>query len=764
MGTDEALTATQGASQEPTSGEPPSTGTAEPSAETAPALYTKVGPAIDSVFERLGFKRPGRWFWILALAVLVDLLVLSWTQVRAYQSYYTFSQDFGSFNQSFYTTLYDHRLFYYTANLPSGTQGTYFAVHFAPLLFLILPFYALAPAPTTLLVIKVVVLGLAAFPVFGIAHRRLGSPQWGFAFGIAYLLSPLTMTLDWISFDMEVFLPLFVLSALYFLTAKRRLAFLLCWVLALAVIETIAPLLALCAFLALLGTTIGPRLVPDKDRREERTFWIGALFLALGWYLVAYFAVSHFSLNGGTFGSGYASHYTVLGATSFFDVIPQALLHPDLAGAALSYAGSTKVVYVLLLFGCLAFLPLFGEARYSLPVVGWLGLALFSNFPPMYSLGSQYLGYVSPFLFAGAIGGTRYLRSLITRELSSTGPYVHASSVPTKRWTLPAPEQALLPISLGIAVVVALAVANPLSGQPAAGLTSLQYGVPTPDSHALLLDRTIGLIPSNASVLTTAHVFPQVSNRLHAYVLPTTQLFAGSSTYWGYLNQFINSSSFVLLDFTLDLYVSQLILYFGNFSHFGIVVDSDGVFLLQRGWTNAPLSGFYSGSSSTYSGASLATNSRLEAQGNGTLYYHSSGTPNLNFWRGPSLNYVLPGTYDLTVNFRFVATTNAPLFSFRLLWTAVDVDAVQSMNSSVGHHFDYVFNRQPAVSVEEVNFTAAPGTLHAWTFGNASLRIPVTGLGSIGTLGVTLTGVYSIYVSDVTIIQVGAPPYLGNDV
>jgi uncharacterized membrane protein len=722
-----------------------------------PTAYSKLRRKVGRTFELLGLQQPNRWFWILAISVLVDILVFSWAQILAYGAYYTFSQDFGSFNQSFYTAAFDHRLFYYTSNIPAGTNGTFFAVHFSPLLFLLLPFYALAPVPTTLLVFKVTALGLAAFPVYGIAQHRLGSAKWGLGFGLAYLLSPLTMTLDWLSFDMEVFLPFFVLSAFYFLTVKRRVGFFAFWGLALAAIETIAPLLGLSAFLALVGTVWSP----SKDRAErksQRMLWLGACALTIAWYLVAYESVRSFNPAGGTFGQGYASHYTVLGASSFFDVIPRALLNPNLAAAALVHAGSTKLLYVLLLFGCLAFFPIFGELRYSLPVAFWLTLALLSNFPPMYSLGSQYLGYVSPFLFMGGIGGAVYLRSLFLRERA--GAPVGTPPL-ARRWTLPGRDDSILPASLGLAVVVGVLVANPLSAMPVAGLTSLQYGVASPSPHTELLDRTIALIPNQAGVLTTAHLFPQVSSRLTAYVLPTTQLFAGNNTYWGSLDEFINASNFVLLDFTLDLYPAQLILSFGDLSGFGVVVDADGVFLLERSWNQGPLPGFWEGSSMTIHGGKLTTKPSSPVSANQSLYFANPGGPGTTFWRGPSTSFVIPGTYQLNVSFQVRSNSLLPLFAFRPLWTPILVEPVQYLNSSAGHHYDYVFDRQSPTTLASTNISVPSGSQGTWITENATLTVVVTTFGTLSTIGVTLGPNFAIYLAGLSIDIIGPAPYLG---
>jgi uncharacterized membrane protein len=725
-------------------------------------IKTGIQERVGNLFQRLGFSRPGIWFWVLALGVLVEAVVLSWTQVQAYHSYYTFSQDFGSFNQSFHTALFNGRLFFYTANLPSGNGGTYFAVHFAPLLFVLLPFYALAPAPTTLLVIKEVALALGAFPVYGIAQRRLRSARWGFAFGLAYLLSPIVLTLDWTSFDMEVFLPFLVLSAFYFATVRRPIPFFVFWGLALATIETIAPLLGLCALMGLIGAIWGPGLRGTAQRRLSQDMWAGALLLTIAWYALAYLVVRSFNPAGGTFGTGYASHYTVLQATSFFDVLPQAFLHPDLAGAALGFGGPTKLVYVAILFGCLAFLTIFGELRYLLPIVLWLGLSLLSNFPPEYSLGSQYLGYVCPFLFAGAIGGAVYLRGILEPRATATASATRRPTPVRRPWTLPDPDRAMLPAALAISVLVALAIGNPLTGVPAAGLTSLQYGIASPDPHTELLDRTIALIPNGAGVMTTAHLFPQVSNRLNAYVLPTTQIFSGSNTYWGMLDQFVNNSSYVLLDFVLDPYPSEVILYYGDFAAFGVLVGADGVLLLERGWTGGPLPGYGTPTSTTYPASGLSANKLNEVPSNQTIFFRSFGASGTRIWQGPYPGILAPGVYDVNVTLRFHASSIGPLFTFRLQWTPYEIDAIQDQNTSAGHHYNYVFVHLPTVTVNLTTISSNTTSTSSWVTEVASLQYPLTTLGTLATLAATNgTTKFQSYVLDLTMTDVSPPPFLG---
>jgi uncharacterized membrane protein len=739
-----------GASTAPPKPNPP-TGAEEPRAVPPPR-----SSALRTIFEALGFERPSRWLIFLILAVVVDAVVIAWLQVQAYNAFYTFSQDFGSFNQSFYTAAFHQQLFYYTSNLAAGTGGTYFSVHFAPFLFLLLPFYALFAAPTTLLIFKAVALALGAFPVYGLAHRRLGSPVWGFGLGVVYLLSPLTMDLAWTTFDMEVFLPVLVLSSIYFLTRRSYVPFLVFWLLSLSVIETIAPLLVIFVIICVLGAFLGPRVLSGAALFRERAVLLTALAVSIGWIALAYVVTTSLDPVGATFGVGYATRYTTLGATSFAGVVPQALLHPNLAAAALQFQGSNKLAYVLLLFGCVAFLPFFGELRYLAPVGGWLVLSLLSNVNSLYAFGSSYLGYVNPFLFAGAIGGLVYLRPLIARAFASDAA-ASGRGPGSERYRAAGyvASRSALPVVLGIAVIVSVGVGNPLLSSPAASLGSIHFGYPQETAHTEFLQRVIGLIPNNASVLTTAHLFPQVSGRANAYVLPSAELFAGSNTYWGYLNLFINESSFVLLDFTLDGYVSQLMEYFGNYSAFGVLVAAQGVVLLERGWSGGPLASFWTGNQVTLNatGASVAVNPATEQRlPSTTLFFSNHGKVNAPIWSGPGISRIAPGEYQVTLSYQLSGSSSGDVVKFVVSGLPFTVVPTTYLNTSSGHHYNYNFERATtAVVLAQTQLaTGSPSAVQT-----ASLVVNISSLESFTTLGSALGGTFALQLYSVTITAVG---------
>jgi uncharacterized membrane protein len=762
----------------PTSSPPPGvTGVREvtpdspPPEGLVPHAHVGLRGRIDRVFTWCGFEPPGRWLAVLGLFVLLDIVVLSWVQVIAYNSYFTFSQDFGSFTQIFYTTTHDHVLLWYTSNIPSGSNGTFMAVHFAPLIFLLLPFYALAPSPATLLVMKIVVLALGAFPAYGIAHRRLGSPRWGLLLGTAYLVSPITMTLNWIDFDLEVFLPFFVLCAIYLLIRRRYFAFLIAWLFALATIESSVPFLLAFAVLALLGSFWGPRPVVREDRVRERIALSSAVFLAVIWLGLSYITIHSYSSLGGTFGSSYASHYTVLQAQSFLQVLPQAVLHPGPAGAALQYHGGDKIVYLLMLFGCFAFLPLFGEIRYLAPPFAWIGLALLSNTDQMYSFGSQYLGYVSPFLFAGAVGGLVYLRPWVAKHLVSPGgaPVAPSLSVsPHKpRWRLPRTEDALLPGVVVLAVVVTVGIGNPFLTHPVGAFTVIQYGLPSPTAHTALLNRIMALIPPTAAVLTTDHLFPQLSDRVDAYVLPSGETFAPTTSYTNALNLFINESNYVLLDFTLDPNPSQLMQALGNFTGFGVEAAGGGIYLLERGWNGPPLAGFGGPATVTYTSAEWAdTKSKgvVINSANQTFDYPSPASvpvrTNVTLWSGPVLGKILPGEYELNVTYVLGGARQTPLFAVRAIESVTIVTPITTESTPAGQHYKYNYTQGPSLVVTSTNVTGTGANPRTQTAGTVTLNFEVSQLATIRSIGITTGVPFWILVTGFSMTWLGPPTTL----
>lgn len=115
-------------------------------------------------------QRPQRgWKWaVLGLAAAFFLFVSAWTVGRVL-AFATPSYDFGIFAQMFHSMK--------TTGLPVTTLErdgllSHFYVHMSPIYYLMLPFYALFPTPSTLQVLQALVLASAVIPMWKLGERH----------------------------------------------------------------------------------------------------------------------------------------------------------------------------------------------------------------------------------------------------------------------------------------------------------------------------------------------------------------------------------------------------------------------------------------------------------------------------------------------------------------------------------------------------------------------------------------------------------------
>jgi uncharacterized membrane protein len=319
--------------------------------------------------------------------------------------------DLGAYSQAFYTTVHDDRFFYYTMDLPNNPSGSMFGAHFAPLLILLLPFVALAPAPPTLLFIQSMAVGSGGYAVFVLFRRHLLSERLSATFALAYLLDPLVIGVNWFDFHPEAFLVPFVLFACYFWEEQRWIGFVVFIGLTLSTLEVAGVLVAILGVFWALDIWVRYHNIRTMINRLDFRASICIAAVGLSWFWAGIRTVlllnpTNALLSGGT------DFWTVLGARSILEVPMRALTSPQSYLLALSVDWPYKVGFLFLLLGPVAFLPLFRPLSLGL-LVPWLGVALASNNPSFYTLGNQYPSLVLPFVFYGAAMG---LESLARRQ------------------------------------------------------------------------------------------------------------------------------------------------------------------------------------------------------------------------------------------------------------------------------------------------------------------------------------------------------------
>jgi len=100
-------------------------------------------------------------FLITVALTIAYVILLTFYSILKHYSFKTYAHDLGIYSQALNTFLKGD-FFYETPDLIHNPSGSFFGVHFSPILFMIVPLYAIYPHPETLFFIQSLFLGLAA--------------------------------------------------------------------------------------------------------------------------------------------------------------------------------------------------------------------------------------------------------------------------------------------------------------------------------------------------------------------------------------------------------------------------------------------------------------------------------------------------------------------------------------------------------------------------------------------------------------------------
>ncbi|MCK4439970.1 DUF2079 domain-containing protein, partial [Candidatus Bathyarchaeota archaeon] len=297
--------------------------------------------------------------FFVGIAIGVYTITLSYLTIMKHYAFRTYAWDLGIFTQSLWTTLNGQGFFYHTPELFLNPSGSFFGIHFSPILFLVLPFYQIMPTPETLLALQSFILALAALPIYKLAKENAGGRIVGLTFALAYLMFPAVHFVNWYDFHVQVFLPLFFACIVYYITKENWPKYFLFVFLALMCEEHVALIIffvGICIawrYRARIFSTI------RREKTAERKLLIPFITMIIGivWY---WFTIwqrnTFFPINpeamGEFLGSG---NFSILGARNPLEIPLLIVLRPWNAVQALAYDGHIKLLYVGLLFGPLAF-------------------------------------------------------------------------------------------------------------------------------------------------------------------------------------------------------------------------------------------------------------------------------------------------------------------------------------------------------------------------------------------------------------------------
>jgi uncharacterized membrane protein len=262
------------------------------------------------------------------------------------------------------------------------------------------------------------------------------------------------------------------------------------------------------------------------------------------------------------------NNWSVLGVKDDPVKIPlYALLNPWKSLEALTYDAYLKLLYVMLLFGPLLFLPF--KSSLSVIMLVWLGPALLSNYRPYYGIFTQYPAYLIPFIFPAAIEGIK--KKIQNSQTKNLKEYMKNILI------------------LGFISCFFLSPISPLiitlSDFPFAELS-----VPNITRHEELLQEMIDLVPLNSSILTQNNIFPHFSSRANAYVYPIAPVLQQAPQEIDfYIDGLFEKSEYVLADVVSDSYTANLIISRINETKYGLYAFADGIYLYKLGYEGHPI-------------------------------------------------------------------------------------------------------------------------------------------------------------------------------
>lgn len=581
---------------------------------------------------------------LVCIAVISYILIFSWFTVLKYNLFQSLAWDLGIYNQAMWTTTFQGKLFYYTCELHYVASGSFFGIHFTPILFLLLPFYSVIPRPETLLVSQSLILGLGAIPLYLLGRSKL-SRSFGIVFAFSYLLYPALQGVNSYDFHVQAFFPVLMLSCLYFLEKQSWLQYFLFMLLSLMVLEQAAYIIIFLGIYLLWKYRNSVFKLLRHFR--ERNYWailipLITILAGLLWLLFAQSVIR--SLNPSPPPELKAgANFAVLGVDDPGNIPFFVLKNPIATFTALSFDFYQKFAFLMLIFGPVLLLPILSPLT-LIPTIPWLGIALISNYSPYYSLGFQYPGLIVPFVFVSALFG---LKRLLDQDLMY--------SKIAKR----------LEILLLVSAVLFSFATSPLSPLIQGGYPSPAYMKPVMTNHVNELNEIIGLIPQNESILTQDNIFPHVSSRGNAYVIMPQ--IRGETPSWRKEVEIAMSqnTTYVLADLELDPFIGKwLVENISVRNEYGLYASAYGIYLFKRFYVGDPV--FAKPIRVRYDCIRLICNSEVLDDPNSVskrVLFHNITSASLDFfWYGP-YDFLPPGNYSASFMLRTSSTLDSHTIS-----------------------------------------------------------------------------------------------------
>ncbi len=351
--------------------------------------------------------------------VVAYAVIAAWFCILRAQELFARSADLGAFMQAFWS--YNHGAgFFESLNYGDNQITSLFALHPAPLLYVLALFYRFFPSASALLMLQAAAVGAAAIPLFYLTRDLTDSNPRALAAAGLYLVWVPVLSGNMFDFHLEAFLPLGTFTLVLLMARRQYLLAILPAIFTICTVELgpiIAGLIGVFFLLPPLRATLESarlRWRAGGSGRKGRDFlraawkWLGAevrkarviasVVLIVG-SVVSYFILRILETQAGL---GPSTTAKVTSGPLWYYPIHTILVH--LTITSLVADPFVRVEYWALLFALVAFLPFFAPRTFIISGP-WIFYTLTATINSFTLLGVQYGIVSASMIFIGVAYG-----------------------------------------------------------------------------------------------------------------------------------------------------------------------------------------------------------------------------------------------------------------------------------------------------------------------------------------------------------------------
>ena len=237
--------------------------------------------------------KEGQKLLLITVVFTGILIVYSFSRIIVLNHIGIHDIDLKIFSQSLNTTVHGKGFFFNEWEWQHWKAWSHFGTHNSPILFLLLPIYALFPSPYTLVLLQDLVVPLSVLTLFKFSKYVLKDEKKAVIISVAFLLNPITHGIVRYEFRPEVIaVPLMFLFA-YYIAKNETKKSLLVAILILSVKEDAGLFLIAYSIFEILSK----KGFNVRTWLEERRA-LGFAILGLSWILLSVFVIiPHFNMS-----------------------------------------------------------------------------------------------------------------------------------------------------------------------------------------------------------------------------------------------------------------------------------------------------------------------------------------------------------------------------------------------------------------------------------------------------------------------------------